>query len=52
MYKRMFVTGQDTNFFSLFKKPPPYTLAGFDLTTHSSSVAGGYDDTFVKQISI
>jgi hypothetical protein len=27
--------------FLYFKMPAPYTLAGFDLTTHSSSLLGG-----------
>jgi hypothetical protein len=31
------------SFLSLFKKLPPYTPAGFDLTTHNS--ASGYDTT-------
>jgi hypothetical protein len=28
-------------FFKLFLKLPPYTLAGYDLTTHSPSLLGG-----------
>jgi hypothetical protein len=28
-------------YFFISKKLPPYTLAGFDLTTHSSSLLGG-----------